>query len=383
MPRAPSMNSRIEQLGQDPSAKFRAGQPPPPTNSGARLEVSSLTLDTASRKHIEWHEYILRHAQGTLFHTLAWREAVRRVFGHEDHYLVATRGDAPVGVLPLFLVASRIGGRVLVSVPYGVGGGILADDDGVAAELARAALTLAAELRCPTVELRSERAAVSDWPIIDRYLSFRRELPQAAEDVLAWFPRKARAEARNARDKHGLSVSFGDEHLRDVWRLYCLNMRRLASLAYPLQFFDELLTATPGQHWVSLVRKDGRALAGLVSFRFRDVVMPYFFGATADAKKFNAANFAYCTLAERAVTEGCRVFDFGRSRRDNTGSVNFKRFNGFEPRPLQYQRYSVSEASLELSPSNSAFALGRRIWPFLPAWFTTFAGTRLSRHIPG
>jgi FemAB-related protein (PEP-CTERM system-associated) len=272
---------------------------------------------------------------------------------------------------------------MLVSVPYGVSGGLLADDDSVAAELSATAVRLAKELRCPTIELRSNRAAVAAWPILDRYLGFCRELPDRVEDVLGWFPRKARAEARSARDKHGLTVQFGDEHLREVWRLYCLNMRRLASLAYPFRFFEELMTATPHQHWVSLIQRDGRSLAGLVSFRFRDKVMPYFFGATNDAKDFNAAHFAYFTLAERAVEEGCRAFDFGRSRRDNLGSVNFKRFNGFDPQPLQYQRYSMTERSLDLSPTNPAFALGRRIWPFLPAWFTTFAGTRLTKHIPG
>jgi FemAB-related protein (PEP-CTERM system-associated) len=364
MPHALSTRSRIQRVASRP-----------PTQP-----VVQLLNDSA---FASWARYVEAHPDGTLFHTLAWRHAVHRAFGHAEYYLIATRSGAVVGALPLFLVASRIGGRMLISVPYGVGGGILADDADTVAALGRAALELADELRCPTIELRSERAVVPDWPIIDRYAGFRRDLPARGEDVLAWFPRKARAEARNARDKHQLTVHVGDHHLREVWRLYCLNMRRLASLAYPFRFFEGLMRATPGRHGVLLLCRNGRSLAGLVSFRFGDVVMPYFFGSTADAKSFNAANFAYYALAERAVTEGCRVFDFGRSRKDNTGSFNFKRFNGFAPTPLQYQRYSVAEASLDLAPSNPAFALGRRIWPFLPTWLTTFAGTKLSKHIPG
>ena len=67
--------------------------------------------------------YVNHHAEGTFFHTLAWRGAVRAAFGHEDYYLTALRAQQVVGVLPLTHIASRLTGRRLVSVPYGVGGG--------------------------------------------------------------------------------------------------------------------------------------------------------------------------------------------------------------------------------------------------------------------
>ena len=341
-----------------------------------------MALDDAGRA--EWDRYVLTHPRGTLFHTLAWRDAVAEAFGHQAHYWTALRGENVIGVLPTFAVASRIASRMLVSVPYGVGGGILADDDPAAQALFTTAKSAATESGCSLIDLRSERAVLPDVPTVERYVGFRRELPQSVDDVLAWLPRKARAAARNAREKYRLTVSFGDEHLAEVWRLYSISMRRLASLTYPFTFFEKLLAHTPGRHWVSVVRWNGRPVAGLVTFLFKDRVMPYFVGTTKEAKRCSAANYLYFTVMERAVVLGYRVFDFGRSRRDNAGSYDFKRFHGFEPHSLEYQQYSVNgHVPPDLSPSNPAFRLARRVWPYLPLAVTRALGARLAKHIPG
>lgn len=350
------------------------------TPPASPCEVTMLT----SRRLAAWNVYVPAHADGTFFHTIAWRDAIRDAFGHEDLYLVARRDERIVGVLPLFLVASRLVGRMLVSVPYGVGGGILAEDDEATAKLFAEAKRIAADRDCVAIDLRNDGAAVPGVPTIDRYLGFRRELPETPEDVLAWLPRKARAAARNARHKYQLTVSYGDEHLSEVWRLYTISMRRLASLNYPYSFFRRLIELTPGRHWVSIVRWNGRTVAGLVTFLYRDRVMPYFLGTSPEATRCSASNFIYHSAMERGVQCGYRVFDFGRTRRDNKGSLDFKRFHGFEPRPLAYQLFTAEgHTPPDLSPSNPRFRWARRVWGRLPLVMTRVIGARLSRHIPG
>jgi FemAB-related protein (PEP-CTERM system-associated) len=309
---------------------------------------------------------------------------VEAAFKQKSFYLTAVRDGRLVGVLPLFLVVSCFGGRMLVSVPYAVGGGILADDAECISALFDRAKAIARDRDCSTIDLRSEHAIVPGLPTVGRYVGFRRALPERVEDVLGSLPRKARAAARNARDKYRLTVSFGDEHLRDVWRLYSIGMRRLGSLNYPYVFFERLIARTPKRHWVSLVRWNGRPVAGLVTFLFKDCVMPYFVGTTHDAKRCSAANFIYLTTMERGVAAGYRVFDFGRTRRDNQGSFDFKRLHGFEPRPLHYQIHTVNgREPLNLSPDNPKYRLARRVWSHLPLHVTRPLGARLAKHFPG
>ena len=75
------------------------------------LELFFLIYDAA------WDTFVKNHKYGSIFHTMAWRDAVKRTFGHEDIYLLAERDGVIVGAVPMFLVNSRFAGRSLVSVP--------------------------------------------------------------------------------------------------------------------------------------------------------------------------------------------------------------------------------------------------------------------------
>ena len=95
-------------------------------------------------------------------------------------------------------------------------------------------------------------------------------------------------------------------------------------------------------------------------------------------------NFLYLTAMERGVQIGCREFDFGRSRVDNAGPYNFKRYQGFEPTPLQYQYYVPRGGRMpDLHPGNRKLDMARRLWPRLPLSVTRPLGAWLAKSIPG
>lgn len=354
--------------------------------------------DLDERGERAWQLYVDRHPEGTLFHTLLWRDAVRETFKHRSRYLAAWRGETCVGVFPLMQISSCLAGTILVSVPYAVYGGTLADDAETHAALLGRARELAAQLRAQWIDIRSIKPHWPDLPVVRRYVTFRKQLPSDPDRVLSSLPRKARAAARQARDLHRLEASFSDAHLDTVWSLYSRSMRRLASPNYPLRFFRYLIEHTPTVgdgmktngdsnrlgHLVQLVRQGDQPIAGLVSFVYRRTLMPYFAGCDESFERTHPNNFLYLTAMERGVRMGCREFDFGRSRVDNAGAYDFKRFQGFEPTPLHYQYY-VPDGGREpnLHPGNTRLSLARRVWPRLPLAVTRPLGSWLARSIPG
>ncbi|MGB0714985.1 MAG: hypothetical protein ACPGXK_03850, partial [Phycisphaerae bacterium] len=128
--------------------------------------------ETKGNKQVEaWDAYVRAHPDATIFHTQGWRRAVANTFGHAPIYLSAQRtghdthsenGVSISGVLPLFQVNSMLLGRLLVSVPYGVGGGALTDSEETAGMLFDAACRAAEERRCRGIDLRSEEAAFAE-----------------------------------------------------------------------------------------------------------------------------------------------------------------------------------------------------------------------------
>ncbi len=339
-----------------------------------------------------WDAYVAGHRESTIFHTLIWRDAVTEAFGHRSHYLMAFRDGRPAGVFPLMRVDSRLAGTLMVSVPYAVYGGSLADDDETHRALLEAATALAIQAGAQWLDIRSIRARWPELPISDRYVTFRKSLPADPNRVLAEMPRKARAAARQARERFNLVSRFDESRLDEVWLLYSQSMRRLASPNYPLRFFRALMDATRSrlqagervEHLVQIVEHQGRAIAGLVSFVYRDTLSPYFAGCDERFEKYHPNHFMYMCAMEKGVERGCREFDFGRSRVDNKGSCDFKRFQGFEPTPLQYQYFvPAGGRAPDLTPNNPRLQLSRRVWPKLPLAVTRPLGAWLSKSIPG
>ncbi len=331
-----------------------------------------------------WQHYVNRKTDATLFHGLAWKQAIERAFGHRSRFFLAFRGNTVVGALPMFEVRSLLAGRMLVSVPYGTYGGLLADDDTARQALFAEACALAQHVGARSIELRSTTAGIDSLPVRRTHATFRKELPAATELVPGTFPRKARAAARQADEQNTLTVEFDDAHVQTVWNLYARSMRRLASINYPRRLFDELLAATPNGHVVQLVRNAGRPVGGLLSFLYRDTMMPYFVGVDERAAPAGLNNFLYMRSMQWGVEHGYRTYDFGRTRVDNVGPFNFKRFCGFEPAALEYQTWVADgRTAPDLSPTSPRWSAARRVWRTLPLTITRPLGGWLAKSIPG
>jgi FemAB-related protein (PEP-CTERM system-associated) len=360
---------------------IRTSEPSARRPLAAPLSIRSILAEPARQA---WTRYARRDPRGTLFHLPDWSDSVAAAFGHQPRHLLALRGETVVGVLPLFEVRGFLAGKLLVSTPCATFGGILADDDATRAALAAAARDLTDRLGAHALELRCETADLPDFTADLRYVNFTRELPANPEDLETFLPRKARAAARQAREREGLTVEHDSQRLPLVWELYARSMRRLASINYPYRFFRTLADRFGRDAWVTVAWRDKQPVAGLLSFVFRDTVHPYFVGVDERLRCTGAMNLIYQTVMERAVREGLRRFDFGRSRKDNAGSYRFKENQGFVPYTLGYQRYvPAGRTPPDLTPSNPRFSLARRIWPRLPLALTKPLGAWLSKTIPG
>ncbi len=335
-------------------------------------------LDAAET--IQWDAYVAAHPEGTIFHLSAWKHAVERTFGHRPVYLCAERDGAWVGVLPLFKV-STLKGRALVSVPYGVYGGILADDEAAERALLAAAEAEAAKCDAKYIELRARHASALGLPENDLYVTFQRDLPATPEECLALIPRKSRASVRNGRTKFGVRSEFTSDFTR-LYELYALNVRRLGSPTFPLRFLVALQESFGANIDVQHTLFEDRVVAAVLTFYDRGTMIPYYSGCDDNYFFTQCSNVMYCDLMEAGVKRGYRRFDFGRSRR-GAGPYQFKVNMGFEPVTLHYQYVLRGLSELpRINPSNPKFELPRRIWSHLPLGVTKMVGPQLLKYIP-
>ena len=208
----------------------------------------------------------------------------------------------------------------------------------------------------------------------DLYVTFLADIDPSPEVNLARIPRKQRRMVRQG-EKHGLKFSHDDRRLRDFYDIYAASVRNLGTPVYPYDYFQRLADSFGAQCKIFLVDFDNKTIAAVMSFFFKDQVMPYYGGALREYCRMAPSDFMYWELLAYGATHGCCVFDFGRSKL-GTGSFDFKRHWGFEPRPLPYWYRSLNGHEIpDTSPLNPKLQWAIRIWRKLPLGVTKEPGT--------
>jgi FemAB-related protein (PEP-CTERM system-associated) len=324
------------------------------------MMVASLDESAAA----DWDRFVDRCPQATFFHRAGWKDVIETAFGHRPHYLYARENGRILGVLPLARIRSRLFGDALISTPFAVYGGVAADTEEAHTALTEAACELAERLRVDYLEMRNIECRRERWPSKDLYVTFRKRLDPDPEANLRLIPRKQRAMVRKGIEA-GL-VSEEDETVDRLYAAYSESVRNLGTPVPAKRYFRLLKRIFGKDCRVLTVTKDRRVIASVLSFYFRDQVLPYYGGGTSEARDCKGNDFMYWELMRRSALAGVRVFDYGRSKR-GTGSYDFKRNWGFEPEPLHYEYHLVRARDVpEVNPLNPKYRLLVGLWRRLP-----------------
>jgi FemAB-related protein (PEP-CTERM system-associated) len=345
---------------------------------GSQLTVSVRPFRAGDERR--WDGFVRAHTSGTFFHLSGWKRVIERAFGHRTYYLIAERGSAVTGVLPLTHVKSLLFGSSLISNAFSVYGGPIAEDTETQCKLESEAVRLMDAIPVPVLELRNFSASCADWPCKrDLYASFRRRLDSSVEQNLKSIPRKQRAMIRKGMRSRLKSET--DESVERLYRILAESFRNLGTPVFSESYFHILREEFSTCSDIVTVTCDGHAVASVLNFYFRDEVLPLYGGGVRAARAIAANDFMYWEVMRRACERGYRNFDFGRSK-VGTGAFAFKRNWGFQPTPLVYQfRLSPGTPMPDLNPLNPKFKTFIAVWKRLPLSVATRLGPSIVRGI--
>ncbi|WP_457427299.1 FemAB family XrtA/PEP-CTERM system-associated protein [Roseateles sp. P5_E7] len=328
-----------------------------------------------------WDAFVLAHPQATFFHRSGWLRVIERSFGHKGFFLYAERDGVIEGVLPLAEVKSRLFGHSVASLPFAVYGGVAALNDEAAAALEAEAEKIARGQGAEHLEYRNlGPTRHADWPRQDLYVTFRKEILADEEANMLAIPRKQRAMVRKGI-KNELKADI-DANVDRFFDLYADNVHRHGTPAMPKKYFQALLDEFGADAEVlTVTAPTGKPLSTVLSFYFRDEVLPYYAGDDEAARDLAANDFKYWELMRRACARGLKVFDYGRSKQ-GTGPYAFKKNWGFEPQPLSYEyRLFKRDAIPQNNPNNPKYQLMIKAWRKLPIGVANWLGPFIVKNL--
>jgi FemAB-related protein (PEP-CTERM system-associated) len=129
------------------------------------------------------------------------------------------------------------------------------------------------------------------------------------------------------------------------------------------------------------VTKNGTVVCSVMSFRFRNEILPYYGGGGDIARALKGNDYMYWAVMEKACKEGVEVFDYGRSM-IGSGAYRFKKHWGFEPVPLEYVSLPIQkQVAPNLSPSNPKYRFLIETWKRLPLGVAGKLGPPIARRL--
>lgn len=328
-----------------------------------------------------WENFVAICPDATFFHKAGWRRVIEKSFRQRAYYLFAESDGEIQGILPLIHVKSRLFGSGLISTAFTVGGGAAASNETARHALDQYAQRLCKDLGAAYIEYRGAAHVPDGWAKRDDlYYAFSWEIAAKEEDNLKQIPRKQRAVVRKAMEA-GLDCIM-ETDVNNFFRLFSASVHRLGTPVQSRKYFVNLLQEFgPDCCDILTITANGQPMSSVLSFYFRDSVLPYFTGGALAARQYGSNDLMYWRLMRRARERGYTIFDFGRSK-TGTGPYNFKKNWGFTPVPITHAYYLPDGGEPpNTNPTNPKYELMIKAWQRMPLALANMIGPYIIRGI--
>ncbi|MEO7494750.1 MAG: FemAB family XrtA/PEP-CTERM system-associated protein [Massilia sp.] len=348
--------------------------------AAASAPVTIKLMGAADRAR--WDAFVNAHPDATFFHRAGWQQVIEESFGNKTWFYYAEQGGQIVGVLPLSQVKSRLFGNALGAMPFCVYGGVLSSVPAAREALDAAADALARELKVGHLEYRNMVAAHPDdpsWQQKEMYVTFRKAITADDEENMNAIPRKQRAMVRKGI-KLGLTGEV-DDNVDRMFIAYANSVHRLGTPVFPKKYFANLKKVFGEECEVRTIVLGEEIVAAVLSFYWRDEVVPYYGGGMPRARELAGNDFMYWNLMQAAAARGARLFDFGRSKL-GTGAYDFKKNWGFTAQHLPYEyKLYASDTLPDNNPLNPKYQLFIKMWKKLPLPLANAIGPHIVKNL--
>ena len=336
-----------------------------------------------------WAELVERHPRSSVFHTVAWIEALHRTYGYQPRaYTTSPPGVALQDGLVLCHATSWITGRRLISLPFSDHcEPLLNNPPNDQAFLSALEQALFRE-KLRYVEIRSTQPLAGTANICNSTHSYCVHQVDLRPNLTTLFRRchKSCTQRKIRRaEREGLICETGrSEALLDAfWDLLLTTRRRHWIPPQPKNWFRNLLDCFGEALQIRVAWKGKRPVAAILTLRHKDTLVYKYGCSDAQFHSLGGTQLLFWKSIQEGKSEGLQIFDLGRSDCNNAGLLRFKDRWGGTRSTMIYSQFAVSPPSDSFRSIGAEWMtrIGRRVVPSLPSCLLRMAGSALYRHI--
>ncbi len=338
------------------------------------------SLDKVSNE--QWDRYASGSSRSSIYHLSPWSRLIKKLFGHESHYIAALENGTICGILPLVRLKSVIFGDFMISMPYFNYGGAIGNSKEIEEGLMDYAREMGRELKLDHIEFRDLRER-SDIPVRTDKVCMHLKLPGSEDELWRSFPSKLRSQVRRPKKEGVETVVGSDELVDDFFQIFSRNMRDLGTPVYPIGFFREIISTFREHVAIVVVYHHHRPVAGAFLIGFKGMLEIPWASSLREYNRISVNMALYWKVLRYAIENGYHTFDFGRSTK-GSGTYKFKKQWGAVEKQLYWYYWINGEAGTlpELNPRNPKYQLAIQAWKRLPVPVANYLGPMIVKNLP-
>lgn len=302
----------------------------PESNAGT-IGMQLKIIDPLQDKR--WDEFVRNHPRGSIYHHSLWKEVVQRTYGYEPYYVVLEKQNRIRAALPVFFVKSLLTGRRLVCLPFSDHCDPLTNNEEEFDLLFSRLVKQADLLNADQIELKvkGDSLPVSRFAFAvgGDHRNHILELTGSLNNIKKGFHKSCIVRNIRKAQKSDVAIMCGntEEDMRTFFRLQVRTRKRHGLPTQPYKFFKNIWSlfypVDMLQVWLAI--SHSRPIAGIITLKFKET-MYYLYGGSDDRfHHFRPNHLLLWSAIQAAHREQLTCFDFGRTSKDNTGLIDFKR----------------------------------------------------------
>ena len=336
-----------------------------------------------------WADLVDRHPRSSVFHTVAWLEALQQTYGYQPvAYATSPSGGSLEDGLVFCRVKSWITGRRLISLPFSDHCEPLLNSASDEPAFATALEQTLHREKLRYIEIRPVQPFAATTDLCRPTQTYAFHQIDLGPDLATLFKNchKSSMQQKIQRAaREGLICETGrSEALLDAfWTLLLITRRRHGVPPQPRSWFRNLIRCFGDALQIRVAFQDRRPVASILTLRHKDTLVCKYSCSDTRWNNLGGTQVLFWRAMEEARRDGLRVFDLGRSDSGNAGLIEFKNRWGAACSTLTYVRLSAAPPAKIAATRGCGWAqrIATAVAPGVPDRLFSTIGSALYRHI--
>lgn len=332
-----------------------------------------------------WTEFVDRHPNSSVFHTIGWLNALRTTYGYEPVAFTTSAPSEKLTNAVLFCaVRSWLTRGRLVSLPFTDHCEPLVENSEQLGAICAHLETFRKTRRWRYAEMRTSEAFLGSEDGLREckvYRWHRLDLRSSLDGLYKRFHKDCvRRRIRHA-ERQGLRYAEGrnESLVRSFYDLIVLSRLRKHLPPQPFEWFRNLVAGMGEDVCIRLAFKEIRPVAGILTMNHRKTMYYKYGGSDARLNHLGATPMLLWQAIQAAKSAGMEELDLGRSELENQGLITFKERWGAEGVRLVVWRGPTDAVSP--SVERLKIRLAKTICTCMPHKMLISVGRLMYRHV--